>query len=250
MLPLFPAAVEQFDLDGFDLVISTSHCAVKSALAPGRARHLCYCFTPMRYAWDQFDAYFGPERLGALSDVMRPVMRHLARWDASTAHRPDRYVAISQYVARRIARYYNRRSAVVYPPVDTGFFTPGDAGDRSYGLVVSALVPYKRVDLAIGAALLGEDRAKIADRRVLDPAGEVQQHAVGAEIREILGFQILDRREGAVAQQACPMVIGAHLHAAFVLPDGVRRRFAHHILLVIVEVTIKIRPVFARLRMI
>jgi glycosyltransferase involved in cell wall biosynthesis len=150
-LPLFPAAVEQFDLDGFDLVISTSHCAVKSAVHTGRSRHLCYCFTPMRYAWDQFDAYFGPERLGRLSHVLRPVLAHLGRWDAATAHRPDRYVAISQYVARRIARYYNRRSAVVYPPVDTAFFTPGDPGGRRYALVVSALVPYKRVDVAIEA---------------------------------------------------------------------------------------------------
>ena len=173
-LPLFPAAVEQFDLDGFDLVVSTSHCAVKSAVHPGRARHLCYCFTPMRYAWDQFDAYFGPERLGPASRVMRPVMAHLGRWDAQTAHRPDRYVAISQYVARRIARYYNRRSAVVYPPVDTAFFTPGDQGRGDYALVVSALVPYKRVEVAIEACRLaglplkvvgtGPDLAALAGR--------------------------------------------------------------------------------------
>ena len=63
-LPLFPAAIEQFDLDGYDLVLSTSHCAAKSVVVPGRTRHLCYCLTPMRYAWDQFDAYFGPERVG------------------------------------------------------------------------------------------------------------------------------------------------------------------------------------------
>jgi glycosyltransferase involved in cell wall biosynthesis len=150
-LPLFPAAVEQFDLDGFDLVISTSHCAVKSSVHPGRARHLCYCFTPMRYAWDQFDVYFGRGRLGVLSALARPALAHLGRWDAATAHRPDRYVAISQYVARRIARYYNRRSAVVYPPVDTAFFRPGEPGSRAYCLVVSALVPYKRLEVAVDA---------------------------------------------------------------------------------------------------
>ena len=105
-LPLFPFAIEQFDLDGYDLVVSTSHCAAKSVVVPGRTRHLCYCLTPMRYAWDQFDAYFGPERIGAWqSALLRPVMARLARWDRDTEHRVHRYLAISQYVARRIAVY-------------------------------------------------------------------------------------------------------------------------------------------------
>src|SRR5262245_13792181 len=106
-LPLFPTAVEQFDFDGFDLVVSVSHCCVKSIVRPSRVKHLCYCLTPMRYAWDQFDAYFGPERLGTTgSRLMRPVMARLARWDRDTAGRVDRYVAISHYVAGRIRRYY------------------------------------------------------------------------------------------------------------------------------------------------
>ena len=152
LLPLFPAAVEQFDLDEFDLVISTSHCVAKSVVTPGRARHLCYCFTPMRYVWDQFPAYFGPERVGAgASRWLRRGLAAIARWDASTAHRVDRYVAISQYVAGRIGRYYNRQASIVYPPVDTSFFQPGPAPPRHGCLIVSALVPYKRVDLAIRA---------------------------------------------------------------------------------------------------
>jgi glycosyltransferase involved in cell wall biosynthesis len=166
-LPLFPAAVEHFDLDAYDLVISCSHCAAKSVVVTGRARHLCLCLTPMRYAWDQFDAYFGPERVGRLaSGALRPVMAALARWDRSTAHRVHRYLAISQYVARRIALYYNRPSTIVYPPVETTFYRPGvtpadspgaSAGQPRWGggssfLIVSALVPYKRVDLAIRAA--------------------------------------------------------------------------------------------------
>src|ERR1700730_17233362 len=77
-LPLFPAAIEQFDFDRFDLVVSVSHCCVKSIIRPGRARHLCYCLTPMRYAWDQFDAYFGPARVGRVARrLMRPVMARL-----------------------------------------------------------------------------------------------------------------------------------------------------------------------------
>src|SRR5436190_6929758 len=156
-LPLFPIAVEQFDLDGYDLVISTSHCAAKSVVVTGRSRHLCYCLTPMRYAWDQFDAYFGPERVGKLGNLMlRPILASLARWDRSTEGRVHRYLAISQYVARRIAVYYNRESTLVYPPVDTEFYTPDPdpqaADTKPRFLVVSALVPYKRVDLAMMAA--------------------------------------------------------------------------------------------------
>jgi glycosyltransferase involved in cell wall biosynthesis len=160
-LPLFPIAVEQFDLDGYDLVISTSHCAAKSVVVTGRARHLCYCLTPMRYAWDQFDAYFGPERVGKLGNkLLRPMLAALARWDRATEGRVHRYLAISQYVARRIALYYNRESTLVYPPVDTEFYAPDPAGPaepvspthQPRFLVVSALVPYKRVDLAMMAA--------------------------------------------------------------------------------------------------
>ncbi|HET9369959.1 MAG TPA: glycosyltransferase, partial [Vicinamibacterales bacterium] len=152
-LPLFPVAIETFDLDDVDLVISTSHCAAKSVVPNGRAFHVCYCHSPMRYAWDQFPHYFGPERVGAAaSAALRPVLAWLARWDRSTAHRVHRFLANSQYVAGRIARYYNRQATVLYPPVDTTFFTPGDVRPASHVLVVSALVPYKRIDIAINAA--------------------------------------------------------------------------------------------------
>src|SRR4051812_17707782 len=151
-LPLFPTAIEQFSFDRFDVVVSVSHCCAKSIVAPGRVPHLCYCLTPMRYAWDQFDAYFGPERLGPIgSRLMRPVMARLARWDRDTAGRVDRYVAISHYVAGRIRRYYNREATVVYPPVDTEFFHPDSTRPERFALVVSALVPYKRLELAIAA---------------------------------------------------------------------------------------------------
>jgi glycosyltransferase involved in cell wall biosynthesis len=152
-LPFFPTAIEQFDLDPYDLVISTSHCAAKSVVVPGRARHICYCHSPMRYAWDQFDSYFGPGQVGpGVSSLLRPVMARLARWDAATAGRVDRYVANSHYVAGRIRRYYNRGSTVVYPPVDTAFYHPDPAlSPEPFLLAVSALVPYKRLDVAIRA---------------------------------------------------------------------------------------------------
>ena len=151
-LPLFPTAIEGFSFDGFDKVLSLSHCVAKSIVVPGGVPHLCYCFTPMRYAWDQFDAYFGRERLGAIgSGLMRPVMNRLARWDKETANRADRYVAISHYVAGRIGRYYSRVASVVYPPVDTDFYRPDDGAVGRFALIVSALVPYKRIEVAIDA---------------------------------------------------------------------------------------------------
>ena len=172
MLPLFPMAIEGFDLDDVDLVISTSHCAAKAVVPAGRACHVCYCHSPMRYAWDQFDAYFGEERVGRLQNtLMRPVMAGLARWDRATAHRVDHFIANSRYVAGRIGRYYNRRASVLHPPVDTEFFTPSAAPPEPYFLVVSALVPYKRIEIAIEASRLlnvplkivgsGPDRARL-----------------------------------------------------------------------------------------
>jgi glycosyltransferase involved in cell wall biosynthesis len=162
-LPLFPAVIEQFDLDKYDLIISTSHCAAKAVIKTGRARHLCYCFTPMRYAWDQFDAYFGEGRVGTVkSRILRPMLSALARWDASTAGRVDRYVAISQHVASRIHRYYNRQADVIYPPVDTAFYSPDDAvASDNFLLIVSALVPYKRIDVAIEASRLSSTPLRI-----------------------------------------------------------------------------------------
>ena len=153
LLPLYPAVIEWFDLDEIDLVVSTSHCAAKAVVPTGRAVHICYCHSPMRYGWDQFDAYFGPDRLGPIGHAaMRHVMAGLARWDRATAPRVDRFIANSRHVAGRIARYYNRTASVLHPPVDTAFFTPGEAPAAGYFLVVSALVPYKRIDRAIAAA--------------------------------------------------------------------------------------------------
>ena len=153
-LPLFPTLIEQFDLDDFDLVISSSHCVAKAVITRPGAVHLCYCHTPMRYAWDQFDAYFGRERVGPLaSSMLRPAMAALARWDRDTSSRVSRYVTNSQHVARRILRYDNRQASVIYPPVDTSFFSPstGRTVRDDHCLIVSALVPYKRLDVAIDA---------------------------------------------------------------------------------------------------
>lgn len=148
-LPLFPRAVEAFDLSRFDFVISTSHCVAKGASARPGARHVCYCHTPMRYVWAFYDQYFRNERTGFLTRTLMPtIASYLRRWDRRTADRVDRYLANSKHVAARIQSIYERESEVVHPPVDTGRFR-WDAPRGEFLLMVTALVPYKRADLAV-----------------------------------------------------------------------------------------------------
>ena len=149
MLPLMPSAIEALRVPPCDLVISTSHCVAKSIVPPSGAKHLCYCFTPMRYAWTFFDEYFGGNPLKAA--VARPLLGRLRKWDRRTAHRVHRFVAISQHVQTRIGEFYGREADVVYPPVDTERCTPGNTPPEEFDLIVSALVPYKRLDLAVRA---------------------------------------------------------------------------------------------------
>jgi glycosyltransferase involved in cell wall biosynthesis len=151
LLPLFPGAVESFDLAGFDLVVSSSHCVAKGAVAPEGIPHLSYCHTPVRYAYEQFDVYFprGETRFWALK---KSQIDSLRKWDQATAGRPTRYLANSSAVADRIRRHYGRQSTVVAPPVDVEFFTGSDAPRSDFLLGVGSLVPYKRYDVAIEAA--------------------------------------------------------------------------------------------------
>jgi glycosyltransferase involved in cell wall biosynthesis len=151
-LPLFPAAMRGFDFSAYDLVLSSSHAVAKAARRAPGATHVCYCFTPMRYVWDLYDDYFGGRAPLALRAVMPPVAAALRRWDRRTSARVDRFVAISRFVADRIRRVWHRAADVIYPPVDVGRFAIADEGPDDYDLVVSALVPYKRVDLAVAAA--------------------------------------------------------------------------------------------------
>jgi glycosyltransferase involved in cell wall biosynthesis len=156
-LPLFPRAVEAFSLDGFDLVVSSSHCVAKGAIAPSRVPHLCYCHTPVRYAYDQFEAYF-PEGRTPLRRAKERAISRLRAWDVATAGRPDRYLANSTAVAERIRRHYGREAVVCHPPVDVEFFAPSDAPRGDFLLAVGALVPYKKLTEAADASrLLGRE---------------------------------------------------------------------------------------------
>jgi glycosyltransferase involved in cell wall biosynthesis len=148
LLPLFPRAVRQWDLSRFDLIISSSHAVAKGVDSRGKP-HLCYCHTPMRYIWDRFDDYFprGVKRL-----LARPMAARLRRWDVRTSQAVTRFVANSNFVRDRIRDYYGRDATVVHPFVDDAFLAaPLREARDDFHVVLSALVPYKRVELAIDA---------------------------------------------------------------------------------------------------
>jgi glycosyltransferase involved in cell wall biosynthesis len=166
-LPAMPRAIESFRLPGdVDLVVSFSHAVAKGVRPPPGVPHVCYCFTPMRYAWQLRSDYFGedseespvrpmssvfglPRR--TLSAARDRLLDRIRDWDRATSHRVTHYVAISETVAERIADCYGRTSTVIYPPVDADFFTPAAVSRESFYLCVSALVPYKKLELAIEA---------------------------------------------------------------------------------------------------
>ncbi len=148
-LPLFPLAVKQFNLQSADLVISVSHAVAKGVKVREDALHICYCHTPMRYIWDQYDDYFGKGQSSILRrTAMNLSLNYLRRWDVDTAKRVHHFIANSRNVQERIQRIYNRESTVIYPPVDIERFSLSKK-DEGYYLIVSALVPYKRIDLAV-----------------------------------------------------------------------------------------------------
>lgn len=148
-LPLFPLAIENFDLSDYQLVISSSHCVAKGVITRPDSFHLCYCFTPMRYIWDQSHIYFGK---GTAVRLFTSLFLHYLRgWDVASSSRVDQFVAISHHVRQRIEKYYKRDAPVIYPPVDTSFFTMGNGKGEDYYLLVSALAPYKRVEVAVEA---------------------------------------------------------------------------------------------------
>ncbi len=155
-LPFMPMAVEQFDLTGYDLVISSNHACAKGVITRPDTLHICYCHTPMRYAWEFYHEYLTRERVGGLKRALiRPLMNYLRIWDVTSANRVDYFIANSTAVAERIHKHYRREAVVIHPPVETTYYQPdepdalGEQGD--YYLVVSRLVGYKRIDLAVEA---------------------------------------------------------------------------------------------------
>ena len=152
-LPLFPVAIEQFDLRAYDLVVSLNHCVANGVITRPQTCHIGYTFTPMRYAWDLYQEYFGGDRLHGFSRYIIPAcMNYLRMWDIAASKRVDYFVAISEHVKKRIAKHYRRSADVIYPPVDTEFYTPGIAAPKDeFFLIVSAFAPYKKIEIAIEA---------------------------------------------------------------------------------------------------
>ena len=149
-LPLMFPAIRSFHLNDYDLVISSSHCVAKGARVKPGTPHICYCYTPMRYIWDQYEEYFNPDRSGFIIKLAMNILRkQMQKWDVATAKGVGHFIAISTCVKERIQRIYGRDSQIIFPPVDVDNYP--DGFDGCYYLIVSALVPYKRVDLAIKA---------------------------------------------------------------------------------------------------
>ncbi len=166
LLPLMNRAFESFDLSGFDLVLSSSHANAKNVRTPPGTLHVCYCHTPMRYAWEP--EFLDGEEIGRATRLMLPpLLGHLRRTDLAGASRPDVFVANSAHVAARIRRFYGREAVVVHAPVDVDHYlgierrapAPGEEG---FYLVFGRVVPYKRVDLAIAGAALAGRTVKVA----------------------------------------------------------------------------------------
>ncbi len=157
LLPLFPRAIEALDVSGYDLVLSSSHAVAKGVRTAAGQLHICYCHTPMRYAWDLRDQYLGPRglRFGLRRALADRVLNRLRDWDRRVSPRVTHFIANSEFIAQRIARCYDREATVIHPPVDVRFFTPGEGGAepaaRDYYLAASRWVPYKRMDLVAAA---------------------------------------------------------------------------------------------------
>jgi glycosyltransferase involved in cell wall biosynthesis len=148
-LPLYPLAFEHLDLSGYEVVLSNKS-GFCHGVQKGEALHICYCLTPTRYVW-QYGTYVEQERVPpGVAAVLRPVIRLLRRWDYAAAQRVDHFIAISSEIQRRIAQFYRRDSVIIYPPVEVERYQPAGRPDNYY-LVVSRLIPYKRVDLAVQA---------------------------------------------------------------------------------------------------
>jgi glycosyltransferase involved in cell wall biosynthesis len=179
-LPLFPRAIESFQLPTYDLILSSSHCVAKGIRPPAGVRHLCYIHSPMRYVWDQFENYARGGRSGLVARVGIGACRsRLQAWDVASANRVDRFIANSRYIAEKVKRYYGRSASVLHPPVDWGAFQVAEKSEDFY-LMVTAFAPYKRVDLAIQAChvmkrhlkIIGKGQEELRLRKLAGPTVE------------------------------------------------------------------------------
>ncbi|MFA5835571.1 MAG: glycosyltransferase family 4 protein [Bellilinea sp.] len=191
-LPLMPLAVEQFDLSGYDLVISSNHAVAKGALTGPDQLHVSYIHTPIRYAWDMQAQYLREAQLekGLKSWFVRWMLHYIRSWDQRTMNGVDAAAVNSRYVARRVWKIYRREAQVIHPPVDIHQYTPGDAKEDFY-LTVSRLVPYKKVDEIVRAftqmperklVVIGDGPESACIRKLATPNVEVAGYQPNAEV--------------------------------------------------------------------
>ncbi|HEY2141863.1 MAG TPA: glycosyltransferase [Solirubrobacteraceae bacterium] len=187
LLPLMNRAFRSFDLSEFDLVLSSNHACAKNVRTQPGTLHVCYCHTPMRYAWEE--GFLEGEEVGRVTRMLLPaLLRRLRRQDLAGAAGPDVFVANSRHVANRIERYYGRSAEVVHPPVDVDHFLTLSRAPEDFYLVFGRVVPYKRVDLAVAACARLGRRVKVAgDGRAMQ--------AIGAEARGHDEIELLGRVE-------------------------------------------------------
>ena len=154
LLPLFPRAIESLDVSAYDMVISVSHAVAKGVRTHAGQLHVCYCLTPMRYAWDMRERYLASAgaQHGLRRVLAERILESLRRWDVDASRRVNRFIAISDYIRERILRYYDRKATVIHPPVDVDFFTPAAQSPSAQAYVTAShWVAYKRIDLIVEA---------------------------------------------------------------------------------------------------
>lgn len=186
-LMFFPFAIEQFDLSEYDVILSSSHCVAKGVLTRFDQLHICYCHTPMRYAWDLYFQYLSESNLkkGIKGRLAQIILHYLRQWDTTSATRVDEFIANSKFVANRIEKIYNKKAKVIYPPVDTNYFQPCYEKDDFY-LTASRLVPYKKIDLIVEAF------SKMSDKKLVvigDGPDMKKIKSKASKNIEILGYQ-------------------------------------------------------------
>ncbi len=191
-LPLMPSALEELDLTGYDLVISSESGPAKGVITHPNAVHVCYCHSPMRYLWDQYHTYRG-NASRATRLVMSLTMPMLRAWDVASAARVDHFIANSSFIARRIAKSYRRDSEVIFPPVDLEAFQIAPDPSADFYFYIGQLVPYKRVDLAVAACtrlgrklvIVGTGSEEARLRAMAGPTVEMRGWASNEDLRSL-----------------------------------------------------------------
>ena len=189
LLPFYPLAIEQFDLTSYDLIISSSHAVAKGVLSHPEQKHVCYCYTPMRYAWDLYFSYLQEAKLqrGLKAKIVKRSLHYLRNWDLISSNRVDEFVGISHYIARRIQKCYRRKAQVIYPPVRTNYFQyDSRIAKESFYLTCGRFVPYKKMHLIVEAFQQLPDQKLIV---IGDGPDRKKMMSKAGKNVEFLGFQ-------------------------------------------------------------